>query len=111
MSELGAASWKQRRTILRARPQPEEPKRSNHKDTKKWCKGVRGRKHIYVWTPDLRHCWNGVKDWYVNECTQCRKQNGYCWISTGGAWCVGSIDMECKCGFHEKGPDGKWKIK
>ena len=100
MSELGAASWRQRRTILRARPQPEEPKPSNHKDTKKWCKGVKGREHNYVWAPDLRHCYGNDPMWYKHECTKCNKQNDYCFFwDTQYSLLPG---RPCKCGFHKK---------
>src|ERR1035437_347157 len=100
MSELGAASWWRRGQILRDRPQPEETKRSNHKDTKKWCKGVKGREHNYVWVLDPRRCWNGSNDWYKHECTQCTKQDNYCWISD---WEIRyDLQSRCKCGFHKE---------
>ena len=99
MSELGAASWWRRGQILRDRPQPDEPKRSNHKDTKKWCKGVKGREHNYVWALDLRRCWNGSNDWYKHECTKCQKQDDYCVIWN---WQIDNNLVEkCKCGFHK----------
>lgn len=100
MSELGAASWRQRRQILRARPQPEEPKPSNHKDTKKWCKGVKGREHNYIWTPDFRHCWNGKADWYKHECTKCTKQDDYCYCFDWESFY--NLGKLCKCGFHKR---------
>jgi hypothetical protein len=100
MSELGAASWRQRRQILRARPQPEEPKRSNHKNTKKWCKGVKGREHNYIWTPDLRHSYGDKALWSKHECTKCQKQDNYCffWDAENSF----KLDRPCKCGFHKK---------
>jgi hypothetical protein len=93
MSELGAASWRQRRQILRARPQPEEPKRSNHKDTKKWCKGVKGREHDYKW--GLSNKFPANWDWYDLACTKCGKHKSYCTKTFFG------IKDKCKCGFHK----------
>lgn len=100
MSETGAMSWRQRGKYLKEKPQPEEPKRSNHKDTKKWCKGVKGRLHDYVWIPDSRHCYGKYNDWYKHECTKCQKQDDYCFF-----WDVQSslgLGRTCKCGFHVK---------
>lgn len=110
MSETGAMSWRKRGKFLKEKPQPEEPRPYNHKDTKKWCKGVKGRKHSYVWVLDTKHFYGGPKDWYVNECTNCKKQNGYCWISVGRN--VPPYRKEkCKCGFHYLDSDGYWHIK
>lgn len=94
MSELGGASWKRKGQILRERPQPEEPKRSNHKDTKKWCKGVKGREHEYKW--QLTNKYPASWEWYEDTCQKCGKQRDYC-ISS-----IECLAGKCKCGFHRK---------
>jgi len=98
MSELGAASWKRRGQILKERPIPEEPKRSNHKDTKKWCKGVKGRQHDYKW--QLSNKFPTSCEWYEDVCQKCSKHRNYC-VSMD--WTLSKI---CKCGFHKKVENG-----
>jgi len=112
MSETGAMSWKQRGRWAKTQRPPDEPKRSNHKDTKKWCKGVKGREHNYVWVPDLRHHYSGhptYPAWYKHECTKCQKQDDYCWPACWND--RDDIKDRCKCGFHLQESNKQWKIK
>lgn len=50
--------------------------RGNSKDTKKWCKGVRGRKHKCecVSYQDLKRTWWVPASWKVLVCTECGKE-------------------------------------
>lgn len=94
MSETGAMSWKRKGKYLKEKPVPEEPKKGrNHKDTKKWCKGVKGREHEYEWklTNKFPPDWG----WYDLACKKCGKHKDYCTKPLWG-------NFSCKCGHHKE---------
>ena len=64
------------------------------KDTKRWCRGKVGAEHVKAWVLDRRYSTKtGRTGWYNFQCTECRRQFGFCtdWIGTR---------RRCKCGHH-----------
>jgi hypothetical protein len=63
----------------RRKPIPEFPERRRvwpgRKDTKRWCKGVVGREHVWKRVPWSGTAWLRKQNPYViDECENCKKQ-------------------------------------
>lgn len=52
------------------RADEQRPRRGNHKDTRRWCKGVPGREHV----TEVRHYHNNPRlNFFVDYCLVCHK--------------------------------------
>lgn len=79
----GLRSWKGRvvREITKGPPEGPAPHRSK-KDTKRWCRGVVGREHIWIYDE-----WRRMREfaqkhsivYSVEVCRVCRKEGRHVW--------------------------------
>jgi hypothetical protein len=68
------------------------------KDTRKWCKGKKGREHSMEWVLDASRL-GGLGEqlnWYVYKCAKCGKQTDFCYPA------FGRLCKPCRCGHHTK---------
>lgn len=57
-------------------------RRKTKKNTKKWCKGITGREHVYTWKIDpvfMGYPWNkeGDSRRYLSSCDLCGKHDNW----------------------------------
>lgn len=72
-------------------PEPGRERKTNSRDTRRWCKGKVGQEHNYTWTVDTRYNFGGRRDWYKLACSDCGKWKNFC----SGVW------LGCICGNHK----------
>lgn len=60
-------------TDAKSLPDTQVGKHRAKKDTKRWCKGVAGREHVWVYTLFTKWFW--AKDEYFWKCSVCRKED------------------------------------
>lgn len=67
----GKEGANRRRDFRQTHDGPEAPAHRSRKDTKRWCRGVVGREHVYVWfriEPCVFRCW-------IRACEGCGKHH------------------------------------
>lgn len=65
------SSWKASNVLRKVTPLPEEPVHRSHKSTRKWCRGVVGRKHEYE--KYKKYLW-GKAYLELDKCSKCGKE-------------------------------------
>lgn len=76
----------------------EQPRRSNTRNSRRWCKGKRGVEHAYVWLADPRYDYAKLdrppsKQVFKHECVQCGRIDDLCFPL---------FDKHCRCGHHNE---------